>query len=250
MVDGTSDKSRARVWLGPRIQLRSRLAAGLVIVLPLWVTFLVVTLVFRLTRDASLWLVVAFLQSPLGEPLLDAWGLESGTLAREGLSALPLTLRWGIGLFSVFLTVALLYTLGAVAANVVGRRLIQLGEGLLERVPFVKIVYQATKRVLTTFAGNGKRPFKQVVLVPFPTHEVRSVGFVTKAFQDKNTDTPLYSVFMATAPNPTTGFVLVLRQSDVIALDWSIEEAIKAVMSGGVLMPDVVPLLGPGGTRS
>ncbi|UCG86172.1 MAG: DUF502 domain-containing protein [Gemmatimonadota bacterium] len=236
-----------RGWLAPRIQLRNRIVAGLIIALPIWITFLVVTLVFRLTRDASLWLVVAFLQSPLGTPLLDTWNLESSTLARGGLDALPLIMRWAIGLFAALLTIVLLYALGAVTANVVGRRMVRLGEALLDRVPIVKVVYQATKRVVSTFAANGKRPFKQVVLVPFPTSGIRSIGFVTKAFQDRNTGDPLYSVFVATAPNPTTGFVLVLRQSDVIELDWSIEEAVKAVMSGGVLMPDAIPLVGTRG---
>lgn len=236
-----TNQSPLRSWLASRIQLRNRVVAGLVIVLPIWVTFLTVALVFRLARDTSLWLVVGFLHSPLGTPLLDTWGLESSTLARDGLGALPLTIRWAIGLFAVLLTIVLLYVLGAVAANVVGSRMVRFGETILDRVPIVKVVYNATKRVVATFAGNGKRPFKQVVLVPFPTHNIRSVGFVTKAFQDRNTGDPLYSVFMATAPNPTTGFVLVLKQSDVVELDWSIEEAVKAVMSGGVLMPDGVP---------
>jgi uncharacterized membrane protein len=232
-----------RSWLASRIQLRNRIVAGLVIVLPLWVTFLTVALVFRLARDTSLWLVVAFLHSPLGAPLLDTWGLESGTLARDGLGALPVTIRWAIGLFAALLTIVLLYVLGAVTANVVGSRMVRFGETIVDRVPFVKVVYQTTKRVVGTFANNGKRPFKQVVLVPFPTSEIRSVGFVTKALHDRNTGDPLYSVFVATAPNPTTGFVLLLRQSDVVELDWSVEEAVKATMSGGVLMPDPVPLV-------
>jgi uncharacterized membrane protein len=236
-------QSPLRGWLASHIQLRNRIVAGLVIVLPIWVTFLTVALVFRLARDTSLWLVVAFLHSPLGAPLLDTWGLESSTLARDGLGALPLTIRWAIGLFAALLTIVLLYALGVTAANVVGSRMVRFGETIVDRVPFVKVVYHATKRVVGTFAGNGKRPFKQVVLVPFPAHNIRSVGFVTKALQDRNTGEPLYSVFMATAPNPTTGFVLVLKQSDVVELDWSIEEAVKAIMSGGVLMPDTVPLV-------
>jgi len=234
---------RLHSWIASHIQLRNRIVAGLVVVLPLWVTFLTVTLVFRLARDTSLWLVVAFLHSPLGAPLLDTWGLESSTVARDGLGALPLTVRWAIGLFAALLTIVLLYVLGAVTANVMGSRIVRFGETIVDRVPFVKVIYHATKRVVGTFAGNGKRPFKQVVLVPFPTHTIRSVGFVTKAFHDQNTGDPLYSVFMATAPNPTTGFVLVLKQSEVVELDWSIEDAVKAIMSGGVLMPDAVPLM-------
>lgn len=165
-----------------------------------------------------------------------------------GLSALirPITIQAQPIRLDVPILVAcslLLYVLGAVTANVLGRRLVHLGEAVVDRIPFVKAIYQATKNVVGTMSGGGKRAFRQVVLVPFPASDTRSVGFVTKEFRDRDTGEPMYAVFMATAPNPTTGFVLVLKQSDVVKLDWSVELAVKAVMSGGVLMPDTVPAL-------
>jgi uncharacterized membrane protein len=164
-----------------------------------------------------------------------------------GFETLPLAFQWGIGLFAAVLMIILLITLGFVTANVVGQRFIRLGEAIVARVPFVKVIYLATKQVVGMIAGGGSRPFKQVVLVPFPTANARSVGFVTKSLRDVNSGEVLYSVFTATAPNPTTGFVMVLKQSDVIEVDWTVEEALRTLFSGGVLMPDAVALAGTGG---
>jgi uncharacterized membrane protein len=145
--------------------------------------------------------------------------------------------------------ILLLIALGFVTANVVGQRFIRLGEAVVARVPFVKVIYVATKQVVGMVAGGGTRPFKQVVLVPFPTAEARSVGFVTKSLRDEISGERLFSVFVATAPNPTTGFVMVLKQSDVVEVGWTAEEALKTLFSGGVLMPDAVALAGTGGAQ-
>lgn len=220
------------------LRLRSRIMAGLVLVIPIWITYVVATFVFRLTRDASLWLVEAVLLSPLGQPLLERWGLSSEQLAETGLAALPLPVQWTIGVLAVLLTIVTLYVLGAVTTNVVGRRFVRLAETLVERVPFVTIVYHAAKKVLETLAGDGAQPFQRVVLVPFPNQETHSVGFVTRVVTDKQTGETLYTVFVATSPNPTTGFVFVIKPSEVVELNWTVEEAVKVIMSGGVLMPD------------
>jgi uncharacterized membrane protein len=217
--------------------------AGLVLVVPIWFTYVVVTFVYRLMRDASLWLVEAVLISPLGEPILSSWGLPSERLAEQGLAALPLPMQWAIGLFSVILTVATLYLLGMVTTNVAGRRIVRLAEAVVERVPLVTVIYQASKKVLEMLTGEGARPFQRVVLVPFPNKDTQSVGFVTRVHKDQQTGEILYTVFVATAPNPTTGFVFVIKPSDVVELNWTIEEAVKVIMSGGVLMPETVPFM-------
>ncbi len=229
------------------MRARSRIVAGLVLVLPIWITVLVVTLVFRIMRDASIWFIVALLLSPLGQPLLTAWGLGPEQLADGGVAALPLPVQVSVSILSVLLTVVLLYLLGAVTTNVVGKRVFGFTERVLDRMPFVKTIYHASKKVMEALAGGGARPFRKVVLVPFPNQDTHSVGFVTRITQDQHTGERLYTVFVATAPNPTTGFVMVIKPASVVELDWSIEEAVKVVMSGGVLMPDKVPLPGAGG---
>ena len=241
---------------GPRhstsflLRFQSRVLAGLVLVIPIWVTYIVVTFVFRLMRDASLWLVEAMLLSSFGQPLLDRLGLSTETLASQGLDALPFALRMGIGVFAVLLTIAALYVFGTIATNVVGRRILRLGESLVERVPIVTIIYHASKKVLETLVGDSARPFQRVVLVPFPAKETSSVGFVTRVTSDIKTGEELFTVFVPTAPNPTTGFVFVVKPSEVTEVDWSAEVAIKIIMSGGVLMPDVIPMVPSASTAS
>jgi len=226
---------------GSPLRLRSRIMAGLVLVIPIWFTFVVVSFVFRLMRNASLWLVEAWLYSPFGESLVSHWGLTSEQLAAGGLESLPLPVQWSIGLVAVVLTITALYVLGAVATNVVGRRIIRLVESLVERVPLVTVVYHACKKVLETLTDEGTRPFQQVVLVPFPSQETQSVGFVTRCTRDHRTGEKLYTVFLATTPNPTTGFMFVVRASEAVELNWTVEEAVKVIMSGGVLMPEAIP---------
>ncbi|MBM4090396.1 MAG: DUF502 domain-containing protein [Planctomycetes bacterium] len=226
-------------------RLRSRFMAGLALVIPIWVTYVVVMFVFRAMRDASLWLLEAVLLSPLGQPLLVSWGLPSEQLAKEGLAALPLPVQWGIGCVAVLLTVAALYLLGMVTTNVVGRRIVRLVEAVVEAVPFVKVVYQASKQVLQSLAGEESQSFQRVVLVPFPNRITYSVGFVTRVLKDQRTGEMLYCVFVATTPNPTTGFVFIIRASDILEVDWSVEEAVKIIMSGGILMPDAISLPAP-----
>ena len=228
-------------WAGGRRDLRSRITAGLILVLPIWITVLVVSFVFRIMRDASLWLVEAFLFSPMGRPLLSSWGVSPEQVADQGVAALPTLLAWGIGLASVVLTIVLLYTLGAVTTNVVGKRIVRVGEMLVDRVPFIKVVYQSSKKVLETFTPENTRAFQRVVLVPFPTNESHTIGFVTHVSVAEGSGERLYSLFVPTVPNPTTGYVLIVRPSDVIELDWTVEQAVKAIMSGGVLMPDTIP---------
>jgi len=219
-------------------RFRNQVTAGLVLVAPVWITFMLAAFVFRLLRDTSLWVIEAWLLSPAGRPVLESWGLSAQQVQEEGLQSLPWLLQWAIAGGAVILTVMLLYLLGAVATNVLGRRLIAIAEALLDRVPLVKTVYRASRQVLEVLTGDTARSFRQVVLVPFPNPQARSIGFVTRESLDPATGEEMYNVFVATTPNPTTGFMLIIRRTDVVMLDWSVEEAVKAVMSGGVLMPE------------
>ena len=140
MQPQSASSRKFRTWLASRIQLRKHFVAGLVIVIPIWITFLAASLVFRLTRDASYWLAKAILRSHVADPLLDRWGIDAQALVRGGFETLPLPFQWGIGLFAALLMILLLVVLGFVTANVVGQRLIRLGEATVARVPFVKVI--------------------------------------------------------------------------------------------------------------
>jgi uncharacterized membrane protein len=233
-------RSRATATLNALI--RTRITAGLITILPIIITVLLIRVVFGWLRDASLWIVDAFLLSSWGRGVVERWGLTPAQLTEAGLQGLPAELQWGISLFCVALTVILLYLIGLFAANVLGRRALELIDLIAGRVPFVKTIYSALKQILALFSGESTQRFQRVALVPFPNQLTRSVGFITNTMQDATTGEELCAVFIATTPNPTTGFVFVVRRADITEVDWSIEDAVKIIMSGGILAPSDVTM--------
>lgn len=232
-----------RFWSTIKSLTRARIITGLITILPIYITVLVVQFVFRLLRDSSQWVVYGILEHDWRP-----WGLEWGGFA-EGQLHTP-ALQWGLAIFSVLLTAFILYAVGVFTANIIGRRLLRAFELLIDRVPLAKSVYHASKQILESFASPSPATFQRVVLVPFPSREVRSIGFVTSTSVDPDTGLELVSVFLATTPNPTTGYVFLTPRSEITELNWSVEVAVKAVMSGGILTPESVQWASParGGT--
>lgn len=239
--EGSEQKSKS-IWIPVRRILRARIAAGLIFILPIWITYLLVRFVFEMMRDTSLWIVELYLASDYGKRIVKRWGISPELLAEDGLGALPDSWQWIIGIFCVFLTIVLLYIIGMLTANFFGRRVVGGIENLVKRVPLVKTVYGACKQILEAFTGDKSQEFQRVALVPFPSREMRSIGFITAVTKDMHTGEELCAVFLATTPNPTTGYVFFVRRADVIELDWSFEDAISVIMSGGGLVPPQMPL--------
>jgi uncharacterized membrane protein len=225
----------SRIGATLKALLKTRITAGLIIVLPIWITWLLVRFVFGVMRDSSQWVVYGILHGRWMEWLPQTWTADWKVWTDADLAS-P-AVQWGIGIFSVFLTIFILYTIGLLTANIVGRRILDLIEAVVDRVPLVKTVYRASKQILVTFTGNHSQTFQRVALIPFMSNDVRSIGFITNTFKDARTGEDLCTIFYATTPNPTTGFVLIVKRSDLVELDWSIEEAVKAIMSGGILLP-------------
>jgi len=194
-----------------------------------------------LMRDASRWAVEAVALSPRGMSLLHGLGFAEGAEPAQALERLPGFVHWGIAITSVVLTILLLYVVGAFAANVAGRRAVGIVDTFAARVPLVKSVYRATKQVLATLGGDESRSYMGVALVPFPTESMRAVGFITNRFKDSVTGEDLVSVFIPSTPNPTTGFLEVVRQADLVQLKWSVEDALATIMSGATVVPDGAP---------
>jgi len=163
--------------------------------------------------------------------------------SEEFLKILPERIEWGIAILSVLLTITILYAVGLFTANIFGRRLVEMFERFVARVPMVKTVYRASKQILTTLTGEQTQNFQRVALVPFPQEKMRCVGFVTAMFNDSRTGEELATVFIPTTPNPTTGYLQILKRKDLVELDWSVEEAVQTIMSGGILRPDFVTMV-------
>jgi len=196
-------------------RLRTRMTSGIVVMVPLVVTLFVLRLLFSFTAGILL---------PVIDPAVEDW---------------PLVLRLGLSLAMLLI---LIYVLGEVATNLLGRRILQFGEGVLLRVPFVKVVYGAAKQVVTAFQGQRSKAFKSVVFIEFPRSGMRAVAFVTGTL-NKPDGSVWNTVFVPTTPNPTTGFLQIIPREEVIQTDFSVEEGIKMIMSLGVLVPDRMTVL-------
>ena len=159
------------------------------------------------------------------------------------VSLLPVLKDWntlqipGVGLV---IGVILITLIGALAAGFLGRWIIRLGESLLNRMPVVRTIYGASKQILETIISSQSDAFREVVLVEYPRKELWVIGFVTggtKGEVRRLVDSDMVNVFVPTTPNPTSGFLLFCPRSEVIFMQMSVEEAVKLVVSGGIVTP-------------
>lgn len=149
--------------------------------------------------------------------------------------------------FGLAIFVVLIFLLGVIARNVVGRRILSFGERLFARIPVLRPIYLGAREVTRAFSAERTKSFRRVVLIPFPYADVRAVGFVTGEFTEPGPDGPvkLVSVFMPTTPNPTTGFYLVYPESVIRDTSLSVEEGVRLVISGGLVGGSSVRFFAP-----
>jgi len=205
------------------------LLIGFFTVAPLWVTWLVFDFLFGLlaSTGAPFIKALAHLLRPLSDTLA-SWLLN--TDVQYALAA-------------VF-TLVLLYLIGLFASFVLGRKLIATVEYWVNRLPLVQTIYGATKRFLQTVSKppvQGQR----VVLISFPSPEMKAVGLITKVMRDSDNGQELAVVYVPTSPNPTSGYIEILPLADVVITDWTMEEAMSFVMTGGTNAPDHVRFANP-----
>jgi len=143
----------------------------------------------------------------------------------------------GVGLV---IGVLLITVIGALAAGFLGRWIIRLGESILNRMPVIRSIYGASKQILETVISTQSDAFREVVLVEYPRKGLWVIGFVTggtKGEVARRIDIDMVNVFVPTTPNPTSGFLLFCPRKDVIFMEMSVEEAVKLVVSGGIVTP-------------
>ena len=198
--------------------VRKRLITGLLLILPVYVTFFVVKFLFGFVGGTL---------APVIKKLLQFLGV-----------ALPKTTldEFIITFFGLILTFIALYFIGIFAANVVGKFFIHYFENLLTKTPIVKSIYSSVKQIIHAVSLPGKQSFKRVVLVDFPREGIKSIGFVTGDINYNNKE-KLICVFIPTTPNPTTGFLIYLPETAVTDTNLTIEDAFKTLFSAGLLTP-------------
>jgi uncharacterized membrane protein len=133
-------------------------------------------------------------------------------------------------------TVVLIYITGVIARNVIGNRLIRFGDSLMSRVPLFRGLYLGIRQIIESFSAPKKTGFMQVVLVEFPRKGIRSVGFVTNEITDSD-GRNLLSILIPTSPNPTSGFLQIVREEDIVRTRISVEDALKMIVSAGRMTP-------------
>ncbi|MCS7198133.1 MAG: DUF502 domain-containing protein [Candidatus Bipolaricaulota bacterium] len=199
--------------LGRRIwhHIYSRMLTGVVFVVPLILTIWVLQLLYNL------------LDGPL-RSLLNAM--------------LRYTLRWelppGVGLV---LTLLALYVTGILATNVLGRRFLEFWESVLQRMPIVNSIYNAARQVVRMLSQPQEKSFQRVVLVEFPSKGLWTIGFQVGMIQTSD-GREWVRVYVPTTPNPTSGYLQFLPKENVLFTSIPIDEAIKMVVSGGILAPE------------
>ncbi len=193
---------------------RKWLVAGVLVWAPLAITFWVINAIVSFMDQTILFLPPAYRPEAV-------FGFNI-----PGLGAV-------LAVFLVLLT-------GALVANFLGRKLITFGESVLNRIPLVRSVYSAVKQVIETFVSQDSRSFRQVVLVEYPRKDCWSLAFLAGdpvgEVQEK-TAQKVITVFVPTAPNPTSGFVIMVPEHEIIPLDMSVEEGFRMVISLGVVTP-------------
>ena len=143
------------------------------------------------------------------------------------------------------LALALFLGTGVLARYLVGRKIINYGERILQRIPFISRVYRAVQQIRDVFMTREGAVFQKVCIVDYPRHGMAAVAFVTSRehgiVQEALKKPGLVAVFIPTTPNPTSGFLVYLPESDITILDISVEEAMKLIISGGAYIPGNAP---------
>jgi len=145
----------------------------------------------------------------------------------------------------VFFTIFGILVVGLITQNFFGKKLVDFGEAILAKIPFLRIIYNASKQFLETFLSWQKDEYSNVVIVQYPRKGLYTLGFVTgntKGELRNKVPSPTKSIFIPTTPNPTSGFYLMVPEADLIPLDMNVEDAFKVIMTGGIVMPDVSPI--------
>jgi uncharacterized membrane protein len=196
--------------------IRRYLVAGLLVWFPIWVTFLAIHFLIR-TVDQTLKLLPSAYQP-------DQWlGLH-----------IP-----GLGLVFTFIV---LFITGMVVRNFLGNKLVKIWDSLINRIPLVRSIYMGVKKTLETMVNSKTEAFRKVLLIQYPSQGVWSIAFQTGVtcpaiINAAKTGEEMVTVFLPTTPNPTSGFMLVLPKKNAIELDISIDDALKMVISLGVVQP-------------
>jgi len=203
-----------------KTKLRRYMVTGIVVLLPVFITINILSVAIRFLDN----LLGRYIYPYINPYIKDTFGVSI----------------FGVGILAISV---LIFISGILATNVLVKKIIPFIERLFMRIPLVYQIYPSVKKLVKFLFSEEKIAFKKVVLFEYPKKNVFTLGFVTNEFVHKNTngdEINTVCVYISSAPNPITGFFVMVPKKDVVFLDISIEEAFKIIISGGVLMRDDV----------
>jgi uncharacterized membrane protein len=195
-------------------QLRSNIITGVLLIIPLFVTVLIIIQLFQWIDSA----------------LPGILGIEMPS---------------GLG---ILITLIIAYFAGLTAKNYFGKKIIAVGNGIISSIPFLNKIYLTIQQVIDMVSLNKKQVFERAVLTEFPCANSYALGFVTSQANNvlsMKVNRKVIAVFVPTTPNPTSGFLLYVAESEIIEIDMPVEAAVKLVMSGGLLGADNAATIKP-----
>jgi uncharacterized membrane protein len=194
-------------------KLQRYFLTGLLTLLPIWLVWVVFKFVFAALSDLS-------------RPLI-------GSLVAH----FPSWLQTAIALL---VTVAFIVAVGALARRVVGQTMLRWFEKVIARIPLAKTIYGSARQLIDLLQTKPDG-VQRVVLIDFPHSEMKSVGFVTRVLRDELTGAELAAVYVPTTPNPTSGYLEVVPMEKLIPTDWTVDQAMTFIISGGAVSPERIP---------
>jgi uncharacterized membrane protein len=203
--------------------------SGLLTLTPIWLTWIVFKFVFGLLSDLS-------------RPWV-------GPLSQRIATVFPRAMGWfddpwaqtAIGLLATLVTIV---AVGVLAHRVIGQRLIGWIEIMIARVPLANTVYGSARKLLDILQTKPEGA-QRVVLVDFPHKEMKAVGFVTRIVREEGSGRELAAVYVPTTPNPTSGYLEIVPVERLTPTDWSVDQAMSFIISGGAISPTHIPFRTP-----
>jgi len=181
--------------------------SGILVVIPIVITIFVVKAIFTFLDELLL---------PYLMPQLGYW--------------VP-----GIGIIITFIGI---YLVGILVTNFIGRKFVSLGERIVLNIPVAKTIYGSVKQIMETFSFKTEESGKKVVMVEYPKDNIWSIGLINGEISHPDSHEMMYNILVLAAINPTSGFFILVPQDKVVYLKISVEEAMKWIVSGGIVIPD------------
>ena len=202
------------------IRTQRFLLTGVLTLIPLWITWII----FKFVLDQ-----LSNIGKPIATLLADLIKADAGFLATDTFETI----------LGVILTLLLLYLVGWAATKFFGRRLLNLFDAVVQSIPLVEKIYGATKKLLSALQQKPDG-VQRVVLIEFPNENMKAVGLVTRTLVDEDTGEMIAAVYVPTTPNPTSGYLELVPLDRLTSTDWSLDEAMSFIISGGAVSRETI----------